>query len=64
MATVRKRILPSGRIAWRASYTDGAGVRRKKQFPKKSAAEAWLIETCHDVARGVHTPGSISPSVK
>jgi integrase len=64
MATVRKRKLPSGLIVWRASYTDGAGVRRKKQFPKKSAAEAWLVETCHDVARGIHTPGSISPTVK
>lgn len=64
MATVRKRILPSGLVVWRASYTDGSGIRRKKQFPKKSAAEAWLVETCHDVARGVHTPGSISPTVK
>src|SRR5258705_4766685 len=64
MATVRKRKLPSGLIVWRASYTDGAGVRRKKQFPKKSAAEAWLVETCHGVARGIHTPGSISPAVK
>jgi integrase len=64
MATVRKRILPSGLVCWRASYTDGAGVRRKKQFPRKSDAEAWLVETCHDVARGVHTPGSISPTVK
>jgi integrase len=64
MATVRKRILPSGLVCWRASYTDGAGVRRKKQFPRKSDAEAWLVEICHDVARGVHTPGSISPTVK
>src|ERR1700676_3926113 len=64
MATVRKRKLPSGLIVWRASYTDGGGVRRKKQFPKKSAAEAWLVETCHDVARGIHTPGSRSPTVK
>jgi integrase len=64
MATVRKRKLPSGLIVWRASYTDGAGVRRKKQFPKKSAAEAWLVETCHDVVRGTHTRGSISPTIK
>jgi integrase len=64
MATVRKRVLPSGLVCWRASYTDGAGIRRKKQFPKKSTAEAWLIETCHDVVRGVHTPGNISPTVK
>ena len=64
MATVRKRILPSGRVTWSAAYTDGSGIRRTKQFAKKSAGEAWLIETCHDVARGVHTPGSVSPKVK
>ena len=64
MATVRKRKLPSGLVRWRASYTDGAGIRRTKQFARKSEGEAWLVETCHDVARGIHTPGSISPTVK
>jgi integrase len=64
MATVRKRILPSGLVTWRASYTDGAGVRRTKQFPRKGDGEAWLVETRHDVARGTHTPGSLSPTVK
>ena len=64
MATVRKRILPSGLVRWRASYTDGAGVRRTKQFVRKSDGEAWLVEVRHDIARGVHTPGSISPTVK
>jgi integrase len=64
MATVRKRKLPSGLVRWRASYTDGAGIRRTKQFARKSDGEAWLVETCHDVARGIHMPGSISPTVK
>ncbi|MHC2619443.1 integrase [Bradyrhizobium huanghuaihaiense] len=64
MATVRKRLLPSGLIRWRASYTDGAGIRRTKQFARKSDGEAWLIEVQHDIARGTHTPGSISPTVK
>lgn len=64
MATVRKRKLPSGLIRWQAGYVDGAGERRFKVFNKKSAAEAWLVEPRHDVARGVHTPGSISPTVK
>lgn len=63
MATVRKRVLRSGLVRWRASYTDGAGVRRKKQFARKGDADAWLVEICHDVARGVHTPGSLSPTV-
>src|ERR1700733_3742192 len=64
MATVRKRVLPSGLVCWRASYTDGAGKRRTKQFPRKSDGEAWLVEVRHDIARGLHPPGSISPTVK
>ncbi len=64
MATVRKRILPSGLVCWRASYTDGGGARRTKQFARKSDGEAWLVETRHDIARGLHTPGSLSPTVK
>jgi integrase len=42
MATVRKRILPSGLVVWRASYTDGSGTRRTKQFPRKSDGETCL----------------------
>lgn len=64
MATVRKRTLPSGLIRWQASYVDGAGKRRAKLFKRKSDGEAWLIETRHDVAHGLHTPGSLSPTVK
>jgi integrase len=64
MATVRKRKLPSGLIRWQASYVDGAGKRRAKLFDRKSAGETWLVETRHDLARGVHTPRSVSPTVK
>jgi integrase len=64
MATVRKRKLPSGLVRWQASYVDGSGKRRAKLFDRKSAGEAWLVETRHDLARGVHTPGSVSPTVK
>ncbi|MDN4982313.1 site-specific integrase [Bradyrhizobium sp. WYCCWR 13022] len=64
MATVRKRVLPSGLVRWRASYTDGGGVRRTKQFARKSDGEAWLVEVQHDVARGLHTPASVSPTIK
>jgi integrase len=64
MATVRKRKLPSGLIRWQASYVDGAGKRRAKLFDRKSDGEAWLIETSHDLKRGLHTPGSMSPTVK
>jgi integrase len=64
MATVRKRKLPSGLIRWQASYVDGSGKRRAKLFDRKFDGEAWLVETRHDVARGVHTPSSLSPTVK
>jgi len=64
MATVRKRKLPSGLVRWQASYVDGAGQRRAKLFERKSDAEAWLVETRHDVARGLHTPERVSPTVK
>lgn len=64
MAKVRKRKLPSGLTRWQAGYVDGAGKRRFKMFEKKSEAEAWLTEVRHDVARGTHTPGSVSPTVK
>jgi hypothetical protein len=64
MATVRKRILLSGLVRWQAGYVDGAGERRFKMFARKSDAEAWLVETRHDVARGLHTPGSLSPTLK
>jgi integrase len=64
MATVRKRKLPSGLIRWQASYVDGAGKRRAKLFERKSDGEAWLVETRHDLKRGMHTPGSVSPTVK
>lgn len=64
MATVRKRKLPSGLVRWQASYVDGAGQRRAKLFERKADGEAWLTETRHDLARGLHTPGSVSPTVK
>jgi integrase len=64
MAKVRKRTLPSGLVRWQAGYVDGAGKRRFKMFEKKADAEAWLVEVQHDVARGTHTAGSMSPTVK
>jgi integrase len=64
MATVLKLKLKSGLIRWRADYIDGGGTRRFKQFVRKMDAEAWLVETSHDVVRGLHTPASVSPMVK
>ncbi|MCG2665894.1 tyrosine-type recombinase/integrase [Bradyrhizobium sp. GCM10023182] len=64
MAKVRKRTLPSGLVRWQAGYIDGGGQRRFKMFDRKSDAEAWLVEVQHDMVRGLHTPGSISPTMK
>jgi integrase len=63
MATVRKRKLPSGLIRWQVSYVDGAGKRRAKMFDRKSDGEAWLVETSHDLVRGLHTAAAASPTV-
>jgi len=63
MATVRKRALPSGKSVWLASYTDGGGTRRFKQFPTRREADAFLVQTRTQVAQGVHTPDSVSPTV-
>lgn len=63
MATIRKRTLPSGKAVWLASYTDGGGGRRFKQFPTKREADAFLTQARSQVAAGVHTPDSVSPTV-
>ena len=33
-------------------------------FERKSDGEAWLVETRHDVARGLHTPSAYRPRSK
>ncbi|MEY9131864.1 integrase [Bradyrhizobium diazoefficiens] len=63
MATVRKRILPSGLLRWQVTYVDASGKRRARLFERKSDGEAWLVDTRHDLARGLHTPASVSPTV-
>ena len=63
MATIRKRTLPSGKAVWLASYTDGGGARRFRQFPTKKEADAFLVQARNQVASGVHTPDSVSPTV-
>jgi integrase len=66
MATVRKR-LRSGtdgamKITWVADYFDQNRQRHLKTFSSQKAANAWLLETLGEVARGVHTAerGSIT----
>jgi integrase len=63
MASIRKRILPSGADRWLVSYRDGSGQRRFKQFKKKTDAERWMHRTVVDVSQGIHTASSQSVTV-
>ena len=55
MASIRKRTLPSGRVAWLVDYLDAAGKRRAKQFATKREADAWSVQARSEVAAGTHT---------
>lgn len=63
MATIRKRTLPSGKTVWLASYTDGGGARRFRQFPTKREADAFLTQAKSQVAAGTHTADSVSITI-
>lgn len=60
MATIRKRVLPSGATAWQADYKDGEGKRRHKQFDKRSEADAFLLTVRGEVRAGTHVAESRS----
>jgi integrase len=64
MANIRKRTLPSGKDRWEVAYVDGGGKRRAKLFTKKEDARKWLVQAEYDISRGLHTAGSVSPTVK
>lgn len=63
MASIRKRILPSGECRWLVDYRDQSGKRRAKQFERKRDAESWAATALHEVKRGTHTPESASITV-
>jgi integrase len=66
MASIRKRTWKSGgkeKTAWVADYFDQTGNRHLKTFAMKKGAEAWLVTTRSEVARGVHTPENASITV-
>lgn len=63
MATIRKRVLPSGGVRWQCDYRDGAGKRRARQFASKREADAFLVTARHQVANGVHTVDRASLTV-
>ncbi|MDH4993320.1 site-specific integrase [Aquamicrobium lusatiense] len=57
---IRKRILPSGSIAWQCDYRDSGGKRRSAQFAKKSEADAFLTKVKHEMGQGTHVARSAS----
>lgn len=61
---IRKRTLPSGKIAWLAEYRDGDGKRRFKQFVRKKDADDFLLTVRGEVRQGVHVAESESVTVK
>ena len=52
------------RSAWEAAYSDQKGKRRRKQFPRKRDAVAWLVNARSEIASGIHTPDSQSITVE
>jgi|SRR4051812_13500738 integrase len=64
MASVRKRVLPSGEVRWQVDYKDQAGKRRSRQFERKRDAEAFEIKARSEVSQGTHTPDSGSITIK
>lgn len=63
MASIRKRALPSGKTVWLATYTDGGGQRRFKQFIRKADADAFLVTVRNQVIAGVHVAASQSITI-
>lgn len=61
---LRKRTLPSGKIAWLAEYRDGDGKRRFKQFTRKKDADNFLLTARGEVRQGTHVAESESVTVK
>jgi integrase len=68
MAKVRKRTWRTSRgetkSAWVADFRDASGARTIETFSTKKAADAFLIDTGHQIAEGVHTPIRSSINVR
>ncbi len=64
MASVRKRTLPSGNIAYQCDYIDNQGKRRSKQFKRKKEADAYRRKVEGEVAAGIHIPDRESATVQ
>lgn len=63
MASIRKRVLPSGKTVWLAAYVDGGGERRSKHFERKRDADEFLVRVKAEVAAGSHVPDRVASTV-
>jgi integrase len=52
MASVRKRVLPSGKARWLVDFVDPAGNRRNKNFDRKKDADAFLDQVKEQIRAG------------
>ncbi len=64
MASIRKRVLPSGNVAWLVDFKDANCKRRARQFPTKRAADAFLVAARAEVASGTYVHDSDSLTVR
>lgn len=66
--SVRKRTWTNAKDenkeAWIVDYADSSGKRRLKTFARKKDADAFAATARVEIAAGVHTPESMSPTVK
>ena len=62
MATIRKRLLPSGQTRWQVDFKDAAGRRRAKLFARKKDADRFLTDARARVQAGtyVHDADSVT----
>lgn len=63
MATIRKRTLPSGIVRWQVDFTDQAGKRRSKLFPRRKDADTYLVKVRSLVANDTYLADSESVTV-
>jgi integrase len=66
--TIRKRVRANRqgeiKITWFADYYDQHGVRHRRTFDTKTAADDWLTTARSEVKAGIHTPDAKSVTVK
>jgi integrase len=63
LATIKKRILPSGLIRWQVDFADAGGKRRAKLFERRREADQFLVKVRPQVLAGTYIHDSVSITV-